>query len=52
MFPSLFALAKLEEAWVVEVLDSSSEEEGCILCFSKPFNDREMNLVGRVLETI
>ena len=50
-FPSLYALAVSKEEWVVEVWDPLVEG-GSWSLFSRPFNDREVDLVEQLLFTI
>ncbi|RVW48586.1 Callose synthase 9 [Vitis vinifera] len=47
-FPSLYALASYKEAWVNEVWTAEGERgESWNPCFNRPFNDWELEEVGR-----
>ena len=47
-FPSLYALASYKEAWVNEVWTAEGERgESWSPCFNRPFNDWELEEVGR-----
>ncbi|KAJ9706265.1 hypothetical protein PVL29_001676 [Vitis rotundifolia] len=49
-FPSLFAIATSKEAWVNEVWIGEGERRGnWTPSFNRPFNDWEMEEVGRLL---
>ena len=49
-FPSLFALTTSKEAWVKEVWIAEGERRGSWTpIFNRPFNDWEMEEVGRLL---
>ena len=47
--PSLFALAVSKDAWVADFWDSLGEEGGWNPCFSRSFNDWEVEAVERLL---
>ena len=50
IFPSLFALATSKEAWINEVWTAEGERRGSWTPhFNRPFNDWEMEEVGRLL---
>ena len=50
-FPSLFALSVDKEAWVVDIWDPLVEG-GWDPCFSRAFNDWEVEEVERFLERL
>ena len=50
VFPSLFAIETSKEAWVNEVWTAEGERRGSWTpSFNRPFNDWEMEEVGRLL---
>ena len=51
-FPSLFALAVSQDAWVVDCWDFVGDVGGWIPCFSRSFNDWEVEAVERHLSTL
>ena len=51
-FPSLFALAVSQDAWVTDCWDSMGDVGGWIPCFSRSFNDWEVEAVERLLSTL
>ena len=51
-FPTLFNLAIHKDARVAEVWDSSREEGGWSLIFSRPLNDWEVEEVERFLQAL
>ncbi|RVW32661.1 Transposon TX1 uncharacterized 149 kDa protein [Vitis vinifera] len=48
-FPSLFAFAVSQDAWVADCWDSMGDAGGWYPCFSRPFNDWEMEVVASLL---
>ena len=48
-FPSLFAFAVSQNAWVADCWDSMGDAGGWYPCFSRPFNDWEMEAVVSLL---
>ncbi|RVW85171.1 Transposon TX1 uncharacterized 149 kDa protein [Vitis vinifera] len=48
-FPSLFAFAVSQDAWVEDCWDSMGDAGGWYPCFSRPFNDWEMEVVASLL---
>ena len=51
-FPSLFAIAVSQDAWVADCWDSVGDVGGLIPCFSISFNDWEVETVERLLSTL
>ena len=51
-FPSLFALAVSQDAWVVDCWDSVGDVGGWIPCFSRSFTDWEVEAVERLLSSL
>ena len=51
-FPSLFALTSNKEAFVADLWEYAREEGGWLPCFSKPFNDWELDEVHSFLQAI
>ena len=51
-FSSLFALAVSQDAWVTDCWDSMGDVGGWIPCFSRSFNDWEVEAVERLLSTL
>ena len=51
-FLSLFALAAHKDVMVANVWDSTREGGGWLPCFSRPFNDWEMEEVERFLKVL
>ncbi|KAL6321191.1 hypothetical protein AAG906_015535 [Vitis piasezkii] len=48
-FPSLFAFAVSQDAWVADCWDSMGDAGGWYPCFSRPFNDWELEAVTSLL---
>ncbi|RVX00739.1 putative ribonuclease H protein [Vitis vinifera] len=48
-FPSLFAFAVSQDAWVADCWDSMGDAGGWYPCFSRPFNDWELEAVASLL---
>ena len=51
-FPSLFTLSLTKEAWVADVWNPEGEGGGWTPLFSRAFNNWELDLVERFLQTI
>ena len=48
----MFALAISQDAWVADCWDSVGDVGGWIPCFSKSFNDWEVEVMERLLLTL
>ena len=51
-FPSLFPFAASQDAWVADCWDSMGDVGGWSPCFSRPFNDWEMEAVVSLLSIL